>query len=1129
MSFVHLNVHTEYSLLDGACRIAPLVRRAKELGMSALAITDNGALYGAVEFYNACLDEGIKPLIGCEICIPSAPLTERRLSEPYRMTLLCENNEGYKNLCRLVSIASKNAREDTPLCEKSVLRQYAGGLIALSGCTKGEITRLMEQRRTEEAISAARWYYETFEGRFYLELNNHGTEDENAMCERLRTLSNRTGIAVCPTNDVHYITKDAAFTQRVLSCIGTGRRLSDRGVFGLPAEEYYLKSESEMLRIFPKEELELTAGIAERCNVTFEFGVTKLPLYTAEGVTDNAAYFRRLCFAGARKRYGEITDEISRRLEYELSVIEKMGFVDYYLIVWDFVRYARKADIPVGPGRGSGAGSLCAYCMGITDIDPLRFDLLFERFLNPERVSMPDFDIDFCNERRGEVIEYVKRRYGKDRVAQIIAFDTMKARGALRDAARVMGVSPAVTNRAVRAVPFFNSVLSEEAEHGELSELCQKDPEVAALVKVAREIEGMPRHTTVHAAGIVITREPVTEYVPLHYDEGEPVTQYTMGVLERLGLLKMDFLGLRNLTVIKKTVELIRRKDPDFDIKKLDEDDPKVYEMLSNGGTKGVFQFESAGMTSVLRRLSPASIEDLTAALALYRPGPMASIPKYIENRHKPPESISYKHPLLKDILSVTYGVIVYQEQVMQICRVLGGYSYGRADLVRRAMSKKKHGVMEKERGAFVYGTEENCGAVANGVPEKLANEIFDEMAAFASYAFNKSHAAAYAVVAYRTAYLRRNFYPEYMTTLVSSVIDWTEKAAEYIADMAENGVKLLPPDVNKSGAGFTAENGAARCGLSALKNLGRGFIAAIINEREKNGEFSSVADFCVRMAGSDNSRRYMEPLIRSGAFDAFGQNRRQLLQACDALLEYARAEYKREESGQLDLFSGENKAAVIKFPEVEDFTRIRKLAMEKETTGLYLTGHPASEFLSRAENDCVYIADALEMRDGAVFSIMALLTANKLHAAKSGDMMSFPVFEDISGTIDGVIFPELYKSIGRISEGEVYSVRGRLSIKGERRSIICESVAPAASLPDSGVNTVYVNIDSHDGKRLSLVGDAFSRYKGVSRACIAFSDTKAVKRPYGIRGVRICPALLNRLYQICGKENVTLSRRAYF
>ncbi len=628
MDFVHLHVHTEYSLLDGACRLSPLVKRAKELGMKALAITDHGALYGAVEFYDACLNAGIKPIIGCEVCIPSAPLTDRRLSEPYHITLLCENNDGYKNLCKLVSAASKNAREETPLCEKEMLKRYSDGLIALSGCPKGEIPRLMAQRRSDEALKAARWYNEIFGGRFYLELNNHDTDDEKAMCARLRTLSERTGIAVCPTNDVHYITKEGAFIQRVLSCIGKGKRLSDMGALGLPTEEYYLKSAEEMLEYFTEEELSRTAEIAERCNVSFEFGVTKLPLYTVDGVTDNAAYFRRLCFAGAKKRYGEITDTISGRLEYELGVIEKMGFVDYYLIVWDFVRYAKKAGIPVGPGRGSGAGSLCAYCMGITDIDPLRFNLLFERFLNPERVSMPDFDIDFCNERRGEVIEYVKRRYGKDRVAQIIAFDTMKARGALRDAARVMGTAPVVTDKAVRAVPHFNSVLSEEAEKGELAEICRQNPEIAALVKVAREIEGMPRHTTVHAAGIVITRDPVTEYVPLHYDGGEAVTQYTMGILERLGLLKMDFLGLRNLTVIKKTVDIIRKTNPDFDPKMLDEDDPKVYEMLSKGGTTGVFQFESAGMTSVLRRLSPSSIEDLTAALALYRPGPMASIPQ---------------------------------------------------------------------------------------------------------------------------------------------------------------------------------------------------------------------------------------------------------------------------------------------------------------------------------------------------------------------------------------------------------------------------------------------------------------------------------------------------------------------
>lgn len=1118
-SFVHLHVHTEYSLLDGACRLKELIAAAKSLGQTALAITDHGVLYGAVEFYEECLAQGIKPIIGCEVYVAANSRLERdaRTSEPYHLTLLCMNNDGYKNLCRLISDASLNGFCGVPRCDRQTLAQYSEGLIALSGCAKGEIPRLLMQKRPKEAYQTALWYKEVFGGRFYLELFNHGTEEEQSLCARLRTLSQQTEIPLCPTNDVHYITPEGSYAQRVLSCIGQNKRLSDHNPLALPTEEYYLKSEAQMRALFSAQELNTTAEIAQMCNVSFEFGVTKLPQFTAEGVTDNAEYLTRLCFKGAEKRYGTVSEAAAARLNSELDIIKRMGFADYFLIVWDFIRYARKEGIPVGPGRGSGAGSLCAYCMGITDIDPLRYNLLFERFLNPERVSMPDFDIDFCAERREEVIDYVRRRYGDARVSHIIAFDTMKARAALRDAARVIGLNPNIPDAAARLIPSMNSTLEEESRQGELAELCRKDPEVARLVRVAREIEGMPRHTTVHAAGILITREPITEYVPLQRDEGEVVTQFTAPVLEHLGLLKMDFLGLRNLTVIKRTEELIQRSNPDFSLKNIDDSDQNVYKMLSSGGTSGVFQFESAGMTSVLTRLQPTSLEDLTAALALYRPGPMASIPLYIANRHKNPDAIKYKHPLLKDILSVTYGVIVYQEQVMQICRVVGGYSYGRADSVRRIMAKKKPEQMEKERGAFVLGAQKN------GVAENIANEIFDEMSAFASYAFNKSHAAAYSAIAFQTAYLRRYHYAEYMSVLMTSVQDYAEKVTEYSANLADNGVKLLPPDINRSYAGFAVENGAVRYGLQAIKNLGRAFIAELIKDREQNGEFTSVVDFCKRAAGFDNNRRTMDALIRAGVFDAFPQNRRQIMQASDALLDFASREYSRETSGQLDLFGEGEMEQAFTFPEAEDFRRIQLLQMEKETIGSYVTGHPAAEYVSRAEEGAVFIADALKLRNGQPVSIMGLCTSLRLHASKNGDMMSFAVFEDETAQCEAVIFPELHRAVGRLPENEVYSVRGKISVKGERVSIICDSVTRAEQLPEHTAKTVYVNLRSDDAARFDAVAAALAAFPGMFPARICYADTRQVQRLNGLHGVNPCPALLKKLRSICGEQNVVV------
>ena len=1125
---VHLHVHTEYSLLDGACRIKKLVARAKALGQPALAITDHGVLYGAVDFYNECRAAGIAPIIGCEVYVAQGSRLQRDKTErkPYHLVLLCKTMEGYQNLCKLVSDSSINGFYGKPRCDRETLARYSGGLIALSGCIAGEIPRLLEQNRYDEAKKTAEWYRSTFTEGYYIEIQQHDIDTDIRMLQKLRSFAAAEGLPLCPTNDVHYINQSDCSTQKVLNCIATNKLLNDPNSMELPTDQFYLKSYEEMRRDFSAEELANTVAIAQQCGFDFEFGITKLPRFTAPNVTDNAAYFRKLVYNGARKRYGELSEEITSRLEHELSTIEKMGFVDYFLIVWDFIRYAKKNDIPVGPGRGSGAGSLCAYCMGITGIDPLRYDLLFERFLNPERVSMPDFDIDFCNERRQEVIDYVRCRYGESHVAQIIAFDTMKARGALRDAARVMGISYGAADAAAKLIPHHNCTLEEEAKNGELAKLCETDGEIRKLVSIAKEIEGMPRHATIHAAGIVITREPADEYVPLQKDDGQVLTQYTMGTLERLGLLKMDFLGLRNLTVIRRAEKLVRQALPYFDVNAIDEHDARVYKMLSTGGTSGVFQFESAGMTSVLARLRPESIEDLTAALSLYRPGPMASIPTYIENKHKAPSEIVYKHPLLRDILSVTYGCIVYQEQVMQICRVVGGYSYGRADLVRRAMAKKKHDVMEKERSAFVYGTSSNCGAVANGVPEDIANAIFDEMSTFASYAFNKSHAAAYATVAYQTAYLRCHHYLEYMTALLSSVLDWTDKLVEYIGDLHDNGIRLLPPDVNRSMVGFSVEGDAIRYGLLALKNIGRNFIEAIIEER-KNGDFTSVIDFCRRMAGY-NSRRAMDSLIRSGAFDSFPQNRRQLEMCTQKLLDTAKEEYDRSASGQLNLFDLDNDCgapADFTYPDAEEYSRIRLLQMEKEIVGLYISGHPSDEYKDRLPDNGCCIIDAPELPDGCPLAIIGILTAKKLHTTKGGKAMAFTTVEDATGSMEVIVFPELYGSHGRgLREGEVVFVSGRLSVKeNEPPKLLADKIYRAEAASRTTHRTLYVNVRSDDFSRISEVVSVLKQYPGVSGARLCYMDKRTVQHFTGIRGVRICTDLSQKLAKICGNSNIII------
>lgn len=1116
--FVHLNVHTGYSLLEGACRLRELCEKAKALGMSALAITDTGALYGAIEFSDICGELGIKAIIGCEVRVSESSRLMRSSGSPSRLTLLCKNGIGYKNLCRLISQQTEIMGEF--VTDKDCIEKYSKGIIALSGGSNGEISRLIQGGQTAEAEKTALWYKSVFGEDFYIELVNHNNIEEMRVCRDLRKLSEKTGIRVCPTNSVYYVEKSQSRVQKLLECVKENRRFSESSSGELPNSEHYLKSYEEMARLFTAEELAVTEEIAARCDFHFEFGVTKLPLFKKEGVSDNAEYLRKLCARGAEKRYNTVTEEIKKRLDYELSVIEKMGFVDYFLIVWDFVRYAKTNDIPVGPGRGSGAGSLCAYCMGITEIDPLRYNLLFERFLNPERVSMPDFDIDFCNERRGEVIEYVRRRYGADCVAQIAAFDTLKAKAAIRDAGRALGIPQRKIDMAAKAVPYsINPSLAEELHNGELKELYAADNDIRSLVDAAMMIEGFPRHTTIHAAGIVITREPVMEYAPIETNADGSKTQFTMTALERLGLLKMDFLGLRNLTVIHKACMKIRETQPDFDISKINENDEKTYKMLGQGKTCGVFQLESDGMSSVIARLKPKSIEDLTAAIALYRPGPMDSIPAYIENRHKKPEEIKYKHPLLKNILSVTYGCIVYQEQVMQICREIGGYSYGRADLVRRAMSKKKHGVMEKEHDAFIYGTETNCGAIKNGVPEKTANEIFDEMEKFSSYAFNKSHAAAYATVAYQTAYLRCYYYKEYMSALCSSVMDFTGKLAEYVSDFTSNGAVMLPPDVNKSFADFVVEGNAVRFGLAAVKNLGRSFIDEMTKDRAENGKFTSPEDFALRMAPFGNNRRYMDALIRCGALDNLGASRASLLQGMDGLLSYAARESSRKESGQLDLLGDEEAKSGYVLPKSDEFPKTKLLSMECESIGFYVSGHPAGIYLPRAEN-CLFIADAQKLANNSSAAIMALVSSERTHYAKSGQM-AFAELEDESGTISAVIFPKVFSVSERLSAGRVYYFSGKIQNQDGKISFIVNESKRAETLPEARAKTLFVNFENDSDPRIPEITELLFGFRGTSGIRVCFRDKREVRRINGLRGVRICAELIERLRKILGNKNV--------
>lgn len=1136
--FVHLHVHSEYSLLDGACRIRGLVRHIKEMGQTAVALTDHGVMYGCVDFYNECVENGIKPIIGCEVYVaPHTRFDKSTKSDmrPHHLILLCKDNEGYKNLSKLVTLGYTEGFYNKPRVDKELLRKYSKGLICLSACLSGELPRTLLDGRLADAIAVAKEYKDIFGEDYYIELQSHGISEQERILPYLLRVARDTGTQLVATNDAHYVEKDDSYIQRLLTCIATNTTLNDKSNMQFPTDEFYLKTEDEMKALgFPQSAYDNTVKIAEKCNVNFTFGHTILPYFKVEGYENNEIFFTEQVRNGLVKRYGNpVPKEASERAEYEMSVIKKMGFIDYFLIVADFIGYAKRNGIAVGPGRGSGAGSVCAYCLGITDIDPIRFNLLFERFLNPERVTMPDFDVDFCYIRRQEVIDYVVRKYGRDHVAQIITFGTMAARGAIRDAGRAMGLPYGKVDTVAKLIPMsmhstIDGALKSEKE---LVKLAATDNEVSLLIETAKKIEGMARNTSIHAAGIVITRDPVADYVPLYRNgEGEVMTQYTMTTIERLGLLKMDFLGLRYLTVIQDCCKLVQKNDPGFDIEKIPENDSATYDMMSSGGTLGIFQFESAGMTSLLSRMKPHSIEDLTAALSLYRPGPMDSIPTYLENRRHP-EKIHYKHPLLKDILDVTYGCIVYQEQVMMICRVLAGYSFGRADIVRRAMAKKKPEVMARERVTFVDG------AVENNVDRQVAEEIFDDMMSFASYAFNKSHAAAYSLLAYRTAYLRCHYYKEYMVALLTSVIGWGGKTAEYIGDLAQHGLKLLPPHVNYSETGFSCENDGIRFGLLAIKNVGANMIADIIEERTKR-PFKSLFDFCDRMSDKNINKRALESLIKCGALDGLGNNRREMMMSFELMLDTLSQRHDLE--GQMDLFGNSDSAATSEFKvqPTDEYSAAQLLSLEKEMLGIYISGHPAEPYY-RIVRNCGYtnIGNILEHpKDKQSVKIVALLSSKRSHITRSNKTMCFAVIEDMSGEMECLVFPKLYEQyFAMLEPGKVYAFDGTISVEDEGDpklliNIITEpdmkKLGKTMKVTDVKQNentTLYIRFSSRGDKNIPAVKSLLKANKGNTLTKICFDDTReTVTLPPNL-SVDLNSDFIQKLNGICGKNNIII------
>ncbi len=1144
MSFVHLHVHTEYSLLDGVSRLNRLCSAAKERGQNAIAITDHGNLFGAVDFYKEAKKAGIKPIIGCEVYVAARSRFDKVHSVDstrHHLVLLCKNEIGYKNLTKLVSSAWVDGFYTKPRIDRELLEKYHEGLVCLSACLAGEIPKLIVNGEYIKAKETAIWYSNLFgKDNYYLEMQDHSLSEQIKVNEGLLRLSQETGIPLVATNDVHYIDRADAKVQKVLICIATNHTVDEESALEFETDEFYLKTEAEMRQKFGyvEDALQNTQKISDMCNFDFEFGNTKLPNFQVPDGITHYDYLREKSYKGLKEKYGENPDKLYiDRLEYELSVIESMGYVDYFLIVSDFIQYAKDNGIPVGPGRGSGAGSICAYCTGITNVDPIKYNLIFERFLNPERVSMPDIDVDFCYERRQEVIDYVVNKYGADHVAQIVTFGTMAARAAIRDVGRALGMSYAIVDNVAKKIPRALGITIEKAlkESEELKLLYDSDDKVKELIDTSMSVEGMPRHASTHAAGIVITDRPVSDYVPLATNDESVVTQFTMTTIEELGLLKMDFLGLRTLTVINDCVKMVQRKNPQFDIENIDFNDQNVYSLFTSGKTDGVFQCESSGMRSVFMRLKPTNIEDIIAVISLYRPGPMDSIDSYIQNRHNP-DNIRYKTPMLRDILDVTYGCMVYQEQVMQIFRSLAGYSLGRADIVRRAMSKKKHKVLEDERAFFCDG------CAKNGISNAIANEIFDDMSSFASYAFNKSHAAAYAVVAYRTAYLKYYYPSEFMAALLTSVLDNSDKVAGYIDDCKRNGIKILPPNVNFSFKHFTVANDNKKSimfGLLAIKNLGHDFIDTIITEREKNGKFTSFYSFCKRVHGKGFNRRSVESLIKSGALDGLGNNRNEMLINLPFIIDELDDNRRRNVQGQIGFFDimSEETSSEYVMKSTNELRTQELLLMEKETTGLYISSHPMEQYTDLSDElKCDKIGNIINAEsdfnspyvDSASVKIMGIISSITRKQTKKGESMAFINIEDVSGTIEVIVFPKLLaKYMNKINNGVAVFVGGRLSMREEENpKIILDFLETADIAKDnrSKKHGLFIRVENNQSPIYQKCVEIINNNANVGDVPLYFYFA-SIKQYFPCKKIAINDNLITELKGIAGEHNVIFQK----
>ena len=1146
MNFVHLHVHTEYSLLDGSNKIKEYVARVKELGMNSAAITDHGVMYGVIDFYREARAQGIKPILGCEVYVAPGSRFDKEAAggedRYYHLVLLAENNQGYQNLMKIVSTGFVEGFYYKPRVDKEVLRKYHEGIICTSACLAGEVQKYIQRGMYEEACRSAKEYEEIFgKGNFFLELQDHGLPEQKQVNQALLRMSRELGIELVATNDIHYTYAEDVKPHDILLCLQTGKRLSDEDRMRYEGGQYYVKSPEEMARLFPYalQALENTQKIADRCNVEIEFGVTKLPKYDVpEGYT-SWEYLNKMCWDGFAERYPDDDGHLKDQLTYELSIIQKMGYVDYFLIVWDFIKYARDHGIAVGPGRGSAAGSLVSYTLGITNIDPAKYQLLFERFLNPERVSMPDIDVDFCFERRQEVIDYVVRKYGKDRVAQIVTFGTLAARGVLRDVGRVMDLPYAFVDSIAKMVPQELNITLDKAlqMNPEFRNLYETNEQVKELVDMSKRLEGLPRHTSMHAAGVVISQKAVDEYVPLsRASDGSVTTQFTMTTLEELGLLKMDFLGLRTLTVIQNAVQMAETSNGvKIDIDHIDYDDKAVLDSLGTGKTDGVFQLESTGMKNFMKELKPQSLEDIIAGISLYRPGPMDFIPQYIRGKNNP-DSITYDCPELESILEPTYGCIVYQEQVMQIVQKLAGYTLGRADLVRRAMSKKKAAVMQQERQNFVYGNEAEHvpGCISNGIPEKVANKIYDDMIDFAKYAFNKSHAAAYAVVAYQTAWLKYYYPVEFMAALMTSVIDNSTKVSEYILVCRQMGIQILAPDINESVGVFSVSDGAIRYGLNAIKSVGKPVIEELIREREAGGSFKDLADFIDRTSGKEVNKRTVENFIKAGAFDSFGANRRQMMMIYGQMMDDAAQKKKKDFAGQMSLFdfaAEEDKASFkVKIPDVSEYSKEDLLAFEKEVLGFYISGHPLEEYEEQWKNGISHVTtdflpveegELPKVHDGERAIVGGMITAKTMKATKTNKMMAFLNVEDLVGNVEVIVFPRDYeKNAALLNVDSKVFVSGRISAEEDKASkLILEKIVPFA-VASKELWIQFADMEEYQRREKDLYRLLMDS-EGDDQVVIYVKKEKMKKVLPMSRNVRVNEELLEKLYREFGEKNV--------